>query len=181
MALALESYAASLKEARSLEKEKDFILEQAGGSAHGAAEVFYRLQASRLKCLIAAASQPESEIPLAEDEALALTEKYWFLESSKGSGEENSVRDRVWYVLSDIVAALAQCKLDQPFFHRSVFRHAQALMWAPVLNDPIGGRAEGSLGTVPISKGYRIRGLNSGTSVASSAEVIMASLFEKKR
>ena len=182
MTCALETYSSAFEQAKLIEDEGSSRVEQAGGSAHGAAEVFYRVHASRLKCLIHAVCQSEEYIGTAELEALRITERCWFNKPPDGQIEEKAdVRDRVWSVVSDIVAALAQCRIDHSFFHRSVYRHAQALMWAPIFCDPVAGRAEGSLGTVPATRSYHIRGLNNATNAASSAAVVMSSLFEKKR
>jgi hypothetical protein len=182
MALALETYSTALDQAKTIESEGGVIVEQAGGSAHGATEVLYRVHASRLKCLISAVSRQENETERAELEALRLVERHWFKKPPEGQKtEELHIRDRVWNVLADIVSALAHCRLNQQYFHRSVYRHAQALMWAPVLNDPVAGRADGSLGTIAATRSYHIRGLNNSTHAANSAEVVMSSLFDKKR
>jgi len=176
--LALNSYAASLDEARRQENETGSDV-QAGGSSHGAVEVLYRLHASRLKCLLAAVQRTEGESHLVVLESLRLTECHWY--DIPDADSKVDVRRRIWMVIADVVLALAQCRLEQPFFHRSVYRYAQALMWAPVFDNPATGYILGSLGTVPATKSYRIRGLNSATPCANSAEVIMVTLFEKKR
>ena len=182
MELAFQNYSQSLKEAKTIEDDGGLLVEQQGGSAHGSSEVLYRIHASRLKCLIYAVSRDQDDIEPAETEALRLTEKHWFKDPSPDQKlEDLTIRDRVWNVVTDIVDAMAQCRLDHQFFHRSVYRHAQALMWAPVLCDPIEGKAEGSLGTVPATRSYRLRGMNNSTNAASSAAVIMSSLFDKKR
>ena len=180
MKLALQAYATSLSQAKSAEVSGDLCAEQDGGSSHGAAEVVYRLHASRLKCLIAAVNRKEDERDAAELEALNLAECFWFAIPDEKQ-QNSSVRERVWSVLVDVVSALARCRLDNVYFHRSVYRHAQALMWAPVLYDPVGGRAKGSLGTVSATWACKIRGLNYATTAASSAVAIMSTLFEKKR
>lgn len=173
---ALGAYQAALDENPSSEHG------EAGGSSHGIAEVRYRLHASRLKCLILAASASEDDRNAAEEEALRLTEKFWFSPPKDvDSLDSTSIRDRIWNVLADIVSALAQCRLEHSFFHRSVYRHAQALMWAPVLCDPVAGRAEGSKSTVPATKSYHLRGLNHATNAAKSALAVISTLFEKKR
>jgi len=163
-----------------LEEKSDTEHGEAGGSSHGSTEVFYRLHASRLKCLLMAADSNENEKSLAEEEALRLAEMHWFVPRNMPKSS-TSVRDRVWNVLADIVSALAKCRLDQSFFHRSVYRHAQALMWAPVLCDPVTGRKEGSKSTIPATKSYHLRGLNHATNAAASALAVMGTLFEKKR
>jgi hypothetical protein len=143
----------------------------------------FLLDASRLKCLLESTKASEDERLLAEGEALRLTESNWFSPPTQptGSLDESNVRARIWNVLADIVAALAQCRLEHSFFHRSVWRHAQALMWAPFFCDPVSGSVEGSKGTVPATRSCYIRGLNHATSAANSAIAIMTSLFEKKR
>lgn len=176
MTLALRSYRDALDE----KPESDNG--EAGGSSHGATEVVYRLHASRLKCLLLAGSATEQERDVAEEEALRLTELYWYSPPGNLDTLEGApVRDRVWDVLTDIVSALVKCRLEHSFFHRSVYRHAQALMWAPVLCDPVAGRAEGSKSTVPATKSYKVRGLNHATNSATSALSVLSTLFEKKR
>lgn len=176
--LALNSYATALEQAQAQQKDGGSDI-QAGGSSHGAVEVLYRLHASRLKCLLAGVQKTEDERNLAESEALRLTECHWF--NAPAAELDADLRRRVWKVIADVVSALAQCRLEQPFFHRSVYRYAQALMWAPVFDNPSTGYGLGSLGTVPATKSYLVRGLNNATPCANSAEVIMATLFEKKR
>lgn len=180
MKQALQDYAASYKEAKGIDEDGDLGEIHGGGSSHGLTEVFYRLHASRLKCLLSAVSQREVDRDVAESEALRLTMAHWF-QTPSSDLEGRDTRGRVWAVLADVVSALAQCRIDQPFFHRSIYRHAQALMWAPVLHDPVSGIANGSLGTVPVTKGHLLRGLNSTTPSAISVEAIMNPLFEKKR
>jgi hypothetical protein len=181
MASAMANYSTAYAQAKKIENDGGFIVEQSGGSAHGSSEILYRMLASRLKCLIWAVSRGEDELERAEKEALRLTERHWFKkpEEEESVLAEKHTRDRVWNVLVDVVTGLAQCRLDHSFFHRSVYRHAQALMWSPVLYDP--SSSEGSLGSVPATRSYQIRGLNNSTHAAHSAEVVMSSLFDKKR
>jgi hypothetical protein len=178
MGAALMQYADALKQAKKIEDDGRQLADQAGGSAHGSIEVLYRLHASRLKCLIHAVSRNMEELEHSELEALRLTEKYRFGGESPNSTDSN-VRDRIWSVFADVVDGLAECRQVQPFFHRSVYRHAQALMWSPVLNDPKSG--VGSMNTVPATRSFAIRGLNNSTPAAVSAGVIMSKLFDKKR
>lgn len=177
---ALQAYAASYEEAKIIDKDGGLGEIHGGGSTHGLTEVFYRLHASRQKCLLRAASEREGERDMAESEALRLTTAHWF-HAPASPLESQDTRGRVWAVLSDVVSAMAQCRIDQAFFHRSVYRHAQALMWAPVFHDPASGMANGSLGFVPVTKGSLLRGLNSTTPCASSVQAILNPLFEKKR
>jgi hypothetical protein len=178
MALAINAYKIALLQAKRIEDDGMQIVDQAGGSAHGSTEVLYRLHTARLKVHIDAVLRHENELRDAEYEALQLSEKEWF-QNPANIAEDHSLRDRVWAVLADIVAALVECRRIQPFFHRSVFRHAQALLWSPVLHDPIS--SQGSLDTVPATRSVHIRGLNNSTSAAVSAEAVIKSLFDKKR
>ena len=181
LSLAMKSYAAALKQAAAIDDDGGHAISQQGGSSHGSTEVLYRLHASRLKCLLFAACCEDDCIQDAEAEALRLTEAHWYKteESDETAKAPLGNRDRIWKVLADVVAGLAQCRVDHHFFHRSVYRHAQALMWAPVLLDPTS--REGSLGMIPASKSHIVRGLNNSTQASYSAEVIMRTLFDKKR
>lgn len=181
MQRALGAYAEALREAISLDKEGALTDTQAGGSSHGVTEALYRLAASRQKCLLRAVCHNDNTRAPAEMEALRLTEKFWYVQPNSEAAPNKGIRERIWLVLADVVGALSQCRLDEPFFHRSVYRYAQALMWAPILFDPREGSAQGSLATVPATRSHLIRGLNSSTGCAFSAEVVMASLFDKKR
>jgi hypothetical protein len=183
MKRALQDYAASYDEAKVIDEEGGLGEIHGGGSSHGLTEILYRLHASRLKCLLSAVSQREGDRDAAELEALRLTMAHWFrTPNAKTESEGLDTRGRVWAVLVDVVSALAQCRNDQPFFHRSIYRHAQALMWAPVLHDPLSGTANGSMGLVPVTKGHLLRGFNNSTTpCAHSVEAIVSPLFEKKR
>jgi hypothetical protein len=179
---ALLFYNKALEEAATLEEEGALPDAQAGGSSHGKSEVIYRLHASRLKCLIATLQHPEASRLQAQLEAIRLAKEYWYAESNSSQiSDDTDPNLALWTILADIVAALAQCRLEHQFFHRSVYRHAQAMMWAPALHDPPTGLVSGSLGVVPATKSHLIRGLNSSTPCVNSADVIMAVLFEKKR
>ena len=165
----------AIDEAKAFGDEGEF---QGGGSCHGLVELIYRLHASRLKVLLTAVKSVRQERGMAIAEALRITEKYWF-ETPQDGFEDKPMDDRLWIVLCDIVDGLAFCRREQPFFHRSVYRHAQALLWAPLFHDPQGA-LDGSLDTVPDHKSCRMRGLNSGP-CANSAEPIINALFDKKR
>lgn len=182
MATALGMYQKSLEEAIALDEEGALPDAQAGGSSHGKTEIIYRLHASRLKCLIAAMQYHESVREKAIAEAVRLTNRYWYNDSDSSTiNEHTNTYTAVWLILADVVTAMAQCRLEHQFFHRSVYRYAQALMWAPALHDPATGFTHGSLGLVPAIKSHLLRGLNSSTPCANSAEVILSALFEKKR
>ena len=151
-----------------------------GGSSHGIQEIIYRLHASRFKVLLAAVKNKCSEREYFEHEGLQISQKHMFEESSIDINEEKNVREKVWLILADVVSAMAFCRRENSFFHRSVYRHAQALMWAPIFHDPETALGQGSLCTVPANKSYHLRGL-SGESCANSAEVVMSIIFDKKR
>jgi len=181
---ALCSYAEAWKEANTMESNDNKAADvQAGGSTHGATEVLYRIHASRFKCLLCAV-RSHVDRELAEEEAYRLTSQYWYITPSEEdiqSENEKNIRNKVWNILADIVAALAKCRIEKPYFHRSVYRHAQALCWAPVFLHPDEVQNNGSLKTIPATKSHLVRGLNNTTPCVNSAEVIMASLFERKR
>lgn len=179
MSIALNSYAESVAYASKMKESGGFISEQNGGSSHGVLEAFYRLHASRLKCLISAVEKSGDERESAEQEALRLTACHRF--QNPENTKDDLGRHRIWEVFEDIVGALAKCSLDHSYFHRSVYRHAQALMWAPLIYDPIEARTKGSLGNVPATWACKIRGLNSSTDAASSGLSVISSLFTKKR
>ena len=183
MEKALSYYSRALEEVKRLDTEGNLADVQAGGSSHGVTEVVYRLHASRLKCLLYAFRCHESCFGAAQIEAVRLTTKYWY-------GEKPEIPEPLsreitlglaWDVVADVVSALSQCRLDHQFFHRSVYRYAQALMWAPVFCDPTKGYTEGSIGLIPATKSHKVRGLNNSTPCANSAEVVINTLFEKKR
>ena len=181
MSLAMNSYASALEQAKAIDEDGGHVISQQGGSSHGSTEVLYRIHASRLKCLISLASYDGDSIEKAEAEVLRLTEAHWYKVQDRDETTDACLgnRDRIWNVLADVVAGLAQCRLDDHFFHRSVYRHAQALMWAPVLLDP--ASTEGSLGMVQATKSHIVRGLNNSTHAAYSAEVVIRTMFDKKR
>lgn len=182
MRLSLDSYALSLDGAKVIEKSGGLTTERKGGSSHGVAEIVYRLHASRLKCIISALEVPVDERELAEREALRLAESHWFNKTDGNSSEtQTTIRGRLWTALADIVSAMVWCRNEHVFFHRSVYRHAQALMWAPVLHDPIGCRALGALETVPPTWACKIRGLNHATNAACSGLSVLQVLFDKRR
>jgi hypothetical protein len=180
MLSALKSYSESLSQAQGNENDGTLVVEQQGGSSHGAIEALYRLHATRLKCLISAVQYGDKERDLAEAEALRLTEPFPYSEQGVTEAEITAVRDRVWDVAADVVNAMVHCRTRHSFFHRSVYRHAQALMWAPILCDPAAAKKDGSFGDVPAVKALKMRGLNSESAVESAVGV-MRTLFDKKR
>eukprot|EP00536_Pseudo-nitzschia_multiseries_P002255 jgi/Psemu1/251486/estExt_Genewise1Plus.C_300056 len=172
-------YQRALSEATKLEDAGSQLLDS-GGSGHGSTELLYRLHASRLKCLIRAVSRKEEERDEAVLEALRLTEKHRFKELDfPVEALESSLNERIWIVFADIVNGLAECRKLKPFFHRSVYRHAQALMWSPVLYNPSSNK--GSMDIIPESHSCQIKDLDGSKPVAFSAESVLGVLFDKKR
>ena len=131
------SYTLALNEAEGYEEHRksDTVV---GGSSHGAIEIIYRIHATRLKVLLAAVKRPKEYRNAAEAEALQITESYWFEqpEMLEVDPEINCLRARIWNVLADVVGCMAYCRREQPYFHRSVYCQAQALLWAPIFDNP---------------------------------------------
>ena len=174
------SYSLALKESNEYEEQRksDTIV---GGSSHGIIEVVYRIHASRLKVLLAAVKRPKDERDAAEAEALQITESHWFEqpEHSELNPSTKCLRDRIWAVFADVISPMAYYRREQQLFHRFVYFQAQALMWAPLFDNPDSAIKDGSLAVVSASKSYKLRGLNSGP-CANSAESIIKLLFDKK-
>jgi len=173
-----KSYKVAIVEAKSFASDGVALDFKGGGSSHGITEIIYRLHASRLKILICALKSVRHERNHFLLEALRITSKHWF-DKVPEDFEEMTRNEKLWAVLCDIVEALASARREQPFFHRSVYRHAQAILWAPLFHNP-DNCLEGCYDSVPANKSYMIRGLDSGPCV-NSAEPIMNTLFDKKR
>lgn len=155
-----------------------------GGSSHGLWEVIYRLHATRLKTLLRFVKLSPKKRSCAEIEALRLTEEYWYDDiAKKVDSSVQGVRQRLWNVFCDIVMALSQCRKEHPFFHRSVYRHAQALLWAPIFLENIDeeGLRKGSLMRLTATQCQNLIGMDDGKTCAENAKHILEVLFEKKR
>lgn len=121
-----------------------------------------------------------------EAEALHLVSRNWFAEPVTENEEELNwkygSRDRRWEVLVDIVSALVFCRKEKALFHRSVFRHAQAILWAPVVYSP--DVKTYPLFTAPEDAVAQTNTLSNifrcGIHV-NAAKIVMDSLFDKKR
>lgn len=174
------SYYNAYVEAKRFRDDGNALDSQGGGSTNGLIEYSYRLHASRLKILIAAVKHPNSERNAALLEASRLLEQFWFDANHDTIFDDAKLTDRIWIVFTDIINALASFRKIQPFFHRSVYRHAQALMWAPLIHDP-NGSLGGSSDNVPSFKSHRIPELSNHPNAFSAAESIMSALFDKKR
>ena len=92
---------------------------------------------------------------------------------------DKSVHERIWIVFADVVDGLFNCRKLKPYFHRSVYRHAQALMWSPVFYDLASSKRSSDI--VPATHSYQIKGLDSSKPAAFSAESVIGALFDKKR
>ena len=186
MSKSLSSYTSALRKVEELERDGKMFDQRGGGSSSGTTEAFYRLHASRLKILIRAVRRKEDERHPAELEAIRLLLKDQAKEGEESKDDEphneKYVRNKIWELFGDLATAMAQCRDKDPFFHRSVYRHAQALLLAPIVNDPYDRDVYrlGSLGSIPITRAYHLRGLSSD-SCAKSAASIIAALFDKKR
>ena len=98
--------------------------------------------------MIAATKKHGTDRKAADLEALRIIEKYSFDDVTESNNEEMStsmIRERIWSVLADIVEGLSWCRRNQGYFHRSIYRHAQALLWAPLFHNPDGAVGEGSV------------------------------------
>ena len=181
MSKALSNYATAWEEAVVFDEEVGIDDTGEGGSSHGKVEIFYRLHSTRLKCLINSIKLYRVRSQ-AEDEALRLSSKYWFgAKPDEFEGEVTCARERIWQNLTNIVAALAQCRIDSPYFHRSVYRHAQGICWAPMFVPSDLSPIKGSLEILPSQYSCALRGCNSNMSCVESAAGILSVLFDKKR
>lgn len=175
---ALESYHTAQVEARAFEEDGSSLDYQGGGSSHGLVEFTYRVHATRLKVLISSIQVGSEDLQSSLSEASRIVEKYWF-EKPTAKIEDKPLQDRLWIAFADVVKGLASCRKGSPFFHRSVYRHAQAFLWAPFIHNP---RAESvdDMEQIPAEKCSLIEGLESGSNY-NSAEAILNALFDKKR
>lgn len=154
-------------------KKDSWVLEKCdggGGSSHGLWEVIYRLNASRFKALLRYAQASPETCLSAEVEALRIVDESWYDEIAKNS--DTSVQGgngRLRSIFRDILTGLAQCRIQNPYFHRSVYRHAQALMWAKIFLGNIDGDS------------WNMLGMNCEKSCAENAKQILEVLFDKKR
>lgn len=186
LSLAFSSYSESLVAVKRAEEEGLLSEQQKGGCAHGSIEVVYRIHATRLKVLLYAIYQASKNRHCFEAEALHLVSRNWFAEPVTENEEELNwkydSRDRRWEVLVDIVSALVFCRKEKALFHRSVFRHAQAILWAPVVYSP-------DVKTYPLFTAPEdvVAQTNTLSNIfrcgihVHAAKIVMDSLFDKKR
>jgi hypothetical protein len=172
------SYNKARVEARAFEEDGSSLDYQGGGSSHGLVEFTYRVHATRLKVLISSIQVCSEDLQSSLSEASRIVEKYWF-EKPTAPIEDKPLQDRLWISFADVVKGLASCRKGSPFFHRSVYRHAQAFLWARFIHNP---RVESvdDMEQIPSEKCSLIEGLESGSNY-NSAEVILNALFDKKR
>jgi len=171
---ALRYFSTSASEAKLLEANNEMTVNRKGGSSHGSVELFYRIHAVRLKSLVAATAEGPQRRSFFEEEALRISEEIWFVEP-ESPAKDMSIRERMWNVLCDATAAFTSFRKDHLFFHRSVYRQAQAILWAPKVLDP-----DAPFSTaVPSEFASRLEGYSENTLL--SVRTIIGSLFDKKR
>ena len=177
MEKALTSYQSAYKEALLYygEDKVDFV---GGGSSHGPIEAFYRLHACRLKILLNAVCYCPDLRKMAEREAIGLCGRFWFGDQKSERSED---KDELWGCLANVIASLVFCRNDNSYFHRSVYRHAQALCWSPRILYDDEWKKQGSLTVLPPHKAASLRGCNSGMPCVESAASVLSVLFDKKR
>jgi len=175
---ALESFNTARVEAKAFEDDGSSLDYQGGGSSHGLVEFTYRLHATRLKVLISSIKVGSDKLQPSLREASRIVEKYWFDEPTVPL-EDKPLQDRLWIVFADVVKGLASCRKGSPFFHRSVYRHAQAFLWARFIHDPLVESVD-DMESISPEKCSLIEGLESNFNYAS-AEAILNVLFDKKR
>jgi hypothetical protein len=150
---------------------------EAGGSSHGLWEVIYRLHASRFKALLRCVYLSPCNRAVAELEALRITEDFPHDQCTYTMQLNNqTVKCRIWNVLCDTVTAFTRCKKDNPFFHRSVYRHAQALLWSPVFLEDFGGDSENRS-----MQQIRLMGMDYEKTSEENAKSVIETLFDRKR
>jgi hypothetical protein len=137
MTNAFKRYVRAISEVQKDEKEGNLPELPVGGSTHGSTELTYRIHATRLKVLLASIRDQGGNSSKRQGEALRLVSMYWetppvafdFEEGTRNNSFQ--LQESRWEVLVDIVFGLASCREKKHYFHRSVFRHAQAILWAP--------------------------------------------------
>jgi hypothetical protein len=157
-----------------------------GGSSHGSIEVVYRIHASRLKVLLRAVSQNKKIRRSFEAEALNLISCNWFSEPMAADNEQQCLnlndKEKRWEVLVDIVSAFVFCRREKGLFHRSVYRHAQAILWAPIVYDPDADchplltNTEGIFAQPGV-----LSNVYQDVVCANAAKTVMDCIFDKKR
>jgi hypothetical protein len=183
---AFRHYSASLERVRIAEEEGILTEQPMGGSSHGSIEVVYRIHASRLKILLHAVCQNKKIRRSFEAEALNLISNNWFSEPIEADNEQQCLnlndREKRWEVLVDIVSAFVFCRQEKGLFHRSVYRHAQAILWAPIVYEPDADcyplltNTEGMFAQpTALSNVYQ------DVVYANAAKTVMESIFDKKR
>ena len=115
---------------------------------------------------------------MAEIEAIGLCERFWFGDQKSERAED---KDELWGCLANVIASLVFCRNDNSYFHRSVYRHAQALCWSPRILYDDEWKKQGSLTVLPPHKAASLRGCNSGMPCVESAASVLSVLFDKKR
>ena len=176
MIAAMESYRTAHSDAEKNKEEGNSG--QGGGSSHGIQELVYRIHATRLKVLIAAIQVPLAELDLSLKEATRICEMCPF-EPESIDDVNQSRHEKLWSLFVDAIRGIASCRKASPFFHRSQYRHCQALLWAPVFFNPF-DYAIGIIPQIPNHIKKSIPNMDFDDFV-QSADSVISTLFDKKR
>jgi hypothetical protein len=180
---AFRHYSASLERVRIAEEEGILTEQPMGGSSHGSIEVVYRIHASRLKILLRAVCQNKEIRRSFEAEALNLISRNWFSEPMEADNEQQCLNlNGRWEVLVDIVSAFVFCRQEKGLFHRSVYRHAQAILWAPIVYEPDADCYPLLTNTEGIfAQPTALSNVYQDAVCANAAKTVMENIFDKKR
>lgn len=176
---ALQSYSNALADAKEREQSSGSKHEN-GGSSHGSMEVFYRIHACRLKALLFSARRMKVERKAALLEAIHITSAAWFGDLTL-EPTSSTIRHKVWSAFVNCTKALIHCRTEEPKFHRSAFRLAQAYNWVPVFQDPESHDfVFDNKKDIPSVNGISLPCIEAG-SCNKNAALAMESLFDKRR
>ena len=135
LALYNKSYAAgAAREGPGYSKEKRG--DEFGGCSHGSIEVFYRLHACRFKCILRALRSEDKKNAI--ENTLEMVELYQFEDTfeplASFESDADALSGRLFSFVKDIASAFCYCRSKtNNYFHRSVYRHAQLLLFSPAI------------------------------------------------
>ena len=190
MAHAITNYINGYNEAKQADHSQ--MIGYDGGSSHGDEEKYYRLHATRLKVLLRAIkscyylNRKENNNTLRIN--LLKSEVLQILANDGFDGEQQACATTVtmptvkklWKIALNIIESLAKCRKHHSYFHRSIYRHAQALLWLPFIYNDSNIYEMAKTG-LPKEEVANISGLNTTSGVVPSALSVLRCLFEKKR
>eukprot|EP00956_Cyclotella_meneghiniana_P018721 scaffold31421_cov43-Cyclotella_meneghiniana.AAC.2 len=174
---ALKIYTIALADAK--KREQTGGKHESGGSSHGHLEVFYRIHTCRLKALLAAIRRSKEERALAGMEAIRIASINWFGDATD-LDTLPTLRHKMWALFVDCIQALLKCRIDEPKFHRAVYRIAQAYNWAPFFYNPDRVLSSGSKADVLAIDNITLPYIEAG-SCDKNAALAMETLFDKRR